>query len=106
MTPIAALPLQNDYAVEILFEEIGVIIDGAKCGLYSGTAQIDQDGDITGLLLDGYQDGVRVSRYVPVPSKEHGWLNDLAKVVSEDYRGSIRDAVNEWHVSQAEDSWE
>lgn len=55
---------------EITFEEIGLDIDGASFGLYSGTAYIDEDGAVCSMLLEGYRGSKKTTVMLKVPYQE------------------------------------
>lgn len=56
---------------ELPFEEVGLMLGGAECGMFSGTAHIDPDGAVVEIDLDGYKHGLRTTSSLKVPFR-HG----------------------------------
>lgn len=92
------------YAVtEIEFEEVGIAINGVYCGLFSGTADVDSDGAITSIVLDGWQDGSKARTRLDVPycgSNRTTWNGTLALVLADEIRQQyahiIREKLDDW----------
>lgn len=117
--PASKFVAQNDYAVTLKFEEVGVLEDGAEVGTYAGTAHIDQDGFVVGLELDVLVPDKTnptgpskfVSRYYPVPREEHATSFAeqrsvlLATTIERGCVPEINEKLNEWHVERAEESF-
>lgn len=57
--------------VELPFEEVGLMLGGVECGMFSGTAHIDPDGAVVEIDLDGYKHGLRTTSSLKVPFR-HG----------------------------------
>lgn len=113
--------MRNDGVIDFDFEEVGVQIDGAECGMFSGTASIDQDGAVVGLYLDAYVTDraaplglpKKVTRYLKVPLRHHIPLafesylaRELATAIETGFEPEINDKLNDWSVSIAEQSFE
>lgn len=113
----------DDGVIDFEFEEVGVLIEGAEVGMFSGTASIDQDGAVVGLTLDSYVTdktdplGIpkRVSRYirVPLPARLDSWCTfteqlarGLATTIQKGFEPEINDKLNDWSVSIAEQTFE
>jgi len=112
--------MKDDGVIDFDFEEVGVNIDGAEVGMFSGSASIDQDGHVVGLTLDGYVTdraapfgpSKKVERYLKVPLRDEPhdlpsqMASALANAIERGFEPEINDALNDWHVSLAEQEWE
>lgn len=115
--------LNDDGVIDLPFEEVGLQINGADVGLFSGTASIDKDGAVVGLTLDAYTTnkadplGIpkKVERYIRVPyaSKDAVFCSfpelmarELAAVIQRSHEPEIRDKLIDRSVSRLEREWE
>lgn len=104
--------MKDDGVIDFDFEEVGVNIDGAEVGMFSGSASIDQEENVVGLTLDAFDSSKQVTRYLKVPRR--GWpsnFNDilaekLAETIEQRFKHEITDKVNDWCVSIAEQEWQ
>jgi len=113
--------LNDDGVIDLPFEEVGLQINGADVGLFSGTASIEKDGAVVGLTLDAYTTNKadplgtpkKVTRYLKVPLRHHIPLafesylaRELATAIETGCEPEITDKLNDWSVSIAEQSFE
>jgi hypothetical protein len=110
--------MSDDGVITFDFEEVGVDLDGAEVGMFSGSASIDQDGNVVGLTLDAWSNDVdrqfkRTTRYLKVPMQRNQLtsLSDmiasaLADTIEKRFKRHIEDELNDWCVSLAEQEWE
>lgn len=90
--------------VELPFEEVGLMLGGAECGMFSGTAHIDPDGAVVEIDLDGYkQNGQRTTSNLKVPLR-HGDTSlftakialALADRIETLFAPDIKDMLDDW----------
>lgn len=95
----------NCGVIEMDFE-VGYPIDGHNYGSITGTAFIDDDAKVVGLRLTALHAG-SPDIDLEVPRKyDDSFAAKIADVVEGSYKYEIRDALNEWSVSIAEQEWE
>src|SRR4051812_42842388 len=92
----------NDAVCEIFFDDVGIPdkADGLQAGLFSGTACLDQTGQIVGLNIDCYAGRKSATRYYAVPHPLASWIDDLAEMIADRYAPEIRDAINAWFFEE------
>jgi hypothetical protein len=115
--------MQDDGVIDLDFEEVGVNIDGAEVGMFSGSASIDREGAVVGLTLDAYVTDKaapfgppkKVFRYLKVPlrTKVEAFCTfaellarQIANAIESGFAPEISDKLNDWCVSLAEQEFE
>lgn len=110
----------DDGILDIEFDEVGVLIDGADVGMFEGSASINRDGYVTGLYLNAYVTDKaahtlpkKVTRYLDVPKKRLAAMAfnerlayEIAASLEINYRHVIDDQLNDYFVSRLEREWE
>lgn len=114
--------MRDDGVIDFDFEEVGLQIDGADVGLFSGRASIDKEGAVVGLTLDAYTTNKadplgmpkKVTRYIRVPyaSKEDIFCTfpalvarKLADIIQRSFEPEINDLLIDRSVSRLEREW-
>ncbi len=92
--------------VDVHFENVGFPINGLEVGDHCGDAEIDQDGNVVSLSIEGlcYKTGRmrRVSFDVhrrDHPSADEIFLTKLAVAVQAQCASDIEDALSDWRES-------
>jgi hypothetical protein len=114
------LPMRDSGVIDFKFEEVGLQIDGADVGMFSGTASIDKDGAVVGLNLDAYVTDrsaplgmpKKVSRYIKVPLIAKPFCTftellarNLARAIQNGFEPEINEALLDHSVSRLEREW-
>jgi hypothetical protein len=109
----------EDYEVELPFEEVGLTRGSHAVGFFSGTAHIDQDGNVVGLVLDTYDNNPEVREikgtiYLPVPPASFSlyrsrldpfWLaiaDNIASCIETNCQPEIEELLNDWRAQRSE----
>lgn len=100
----------HDYIKELPFTDTEFEVEGIKF-LWGGEFQVDQYGDVVGLNIEWLGKGPdRVFFSVPqlqdaIETLPQKCARALANVLEKTARIEIKDAVDEWHVERAEESF-
>ncbi len=94
---------------EIRFDELMLEVErGFFSGYLTGAAQIDADGCVVSMSLDGFEHGQQVTKHYDVPSRytenvtrNGSLLRLIAAAVEKQCQGSIQDALADWHEARA-----
>jgi hypothetical protein len=90
--------------------EVGHYIDGDEYGKgYDGTAEIDCDGHVVHLRVEGFRSktpDLEVDVLVNPVTKVEVWARELADTIEAAYDREIKDLLDDWSVSIAEKQWE
>jgi len=86
--------------------EVGHYVDGDEYGKgYDGTAEIDAEGHIVHLRVEGFRSktpDLEVDVVVNPATKLEIWARELADTIESTYDREIKDKLNDWSVSIAE----
>lgn len=93
----------NVGVLTIDFDEAGLLHEGDLYGSFSGSAEIDCNGEVIGLCLDVLGGGKPYWRLdVPEEFDESNWVCLLADMIKGAYSREIKDALDEWSVEIGE----
>lgn len=96
----------NVGVVTIDFDDIGLLNDGHNFGHFTGTAEIDCDGEVIALCIETIDRGAHFWHVnVPETYDPGNWVCMLADNVKGTFKSTIKDKLDDWSVEIAESSF-
>jgi len=97
----------NVGVVTIDFDDVGILHDGHDYGHFTGTAEIDCDETVIALCLEPLENKKPCWNIdVPFPYDENNWVCLLADNIKGRFKQTIKDKLDDWSVSIAEQQFE